>query len=156
VNRSAYVGKAGHLAVMSELAMRGYNVAMPEIDKGDDVFAVNDATGALWRVQVKTATGSAQRTSTAYAFRIRQTAIEMQQNPELHFVFAMRADDRWRFLIIDRPGFHRCVLDHEIGALYRGYRRINITLHHDGGATAGGLDVSGYLGAWNAWPPIAE
>ena len=36
--RSAYVGKAGQLAVMAEYLMRGYNVAMPEVDEGDDVF----------------------------------------------------------------------------------------------------------------------
>ncbi|MFN9622301.1 MAG: hypothetical protein ACK587_05640 [Cyanobacteriota bacterium] len=44
---SQYVGKAGHLAVMGELSLRGYNVALPEIDKGDDIFAVNDVTGAI-------------------------------------------------------------------------------------------------------------
>jgi hypothetical protein len=55
---SHYIGKAGHLAVMSELTLRGYNVAMPEIDKGDDVFAVKDATGAMWRLQVKTSQGT--------------------------------------------------------------------------------------------------
>ena len=33
-----YTGKAGHLAVMGEFCLRGYNAAMPEIDKGDDVF----------------------------------------------------------------------------------------------------------------------
>ena len=37
---SCYVGKAGHLAVMGELALRGYNVAMPEMDIGDDLFVV--------------------------------------------------------------------------------------------------------------------
>jgi hypothetical protein len=54
---SHYIGKAGQLAVMSELSRRGYNVAIPEIDIGDDVFALNDATSQLSRIQVKTATG---------------------------------------------------------------------------------------------------
>ena len=58
-----YLAKAGHLAVMSELAFLGYNVATPEIDIGDDVFAVNDETGALYRIQVKTATAVEQRQS---------------------------------------------------------------------------------------------
>jgi hypothetical protein len=52
-----YIGKAGQFAVMAELAFRGYNVAIPEIDVGDDVFVVNQGTGFLSRIQVKTATG---------------------------------------------------------------------------------------------------
>ena len=35
-----YIGKAGHLAVMSEFLMRGWNVATPEVDIGDDIFFV--------------------------------------------------------------------------------------------------------------------
>lgn len=70
-----YTGKAGHLAVMGEFAFRGYNVAMPEIDKGDDVFVVQDRTGVMWRLQVKTAVGVDQRTSRRYQFRVRETMI---------------------------------------------------------------------------------
>ena len=33
-----YLGKAGHLTVMSEFLMRGWNVAIPEVDIGDDIF----------------------------------------------------------------------------------------------------------------------
>ena len=39
-----YVGKGGHLAVMGEFLLRGYNVAMPEVDVGDDIFVVHDRT----------------------------------------------------------------------------------------------------------------
>jgi hypothetical protein len=35
---SGYVGKAGQLAVMGEFLLRGYNVAMPEVDVGDEIF----------------------------------------------------------------------------------------------------------------------
>ena len=40
---NAYTGKSGQLAAMGELAWRGYNVALPEMDVGDDIFSVNDA-----------------------------------------------------------------------------------------------------------------
>ena len=43
-----YIGKAGHLAVMGELALRGYNVAMPEIDEGDDIFVVRKGASLVW------------------------------------------------------------------------------------------------------------
>lgn len=55
-----YVGRAGQLAVMSEFLLRGYNVAIPEVDEGDDVLVVNDRADRLWRVQVKTAIGVAR------------------------------------------------------------------------------------------------
>lgn len=40
---------------MAELVSRGYNVAVPEVDIGDDIFVVRDRDGQLSRVQVKTA-----------------------------------------------------------------------------------------------------
>ena len=52
-NYHLYLGKAGHLTVMSEFLLRGWNVAIPEIDIGDDIFVVQDESGTLRRVQVK-------------------------------------------------------------------------------------------------------
>jgi len=33
-----YLGKAGQLVVMSEFLVRGWNVAVPEVDIGDDIM----------------------------------------------------------------------------------------------------------------------
>ena len=52
-----YTGCSGQSAVMSEFLIRGYNVAVPEVDIGDDLFVVHDIAGSFWRVQVKTANG---------------------------------------------------------------------------------------------------
>lgn len=35
-----YVGRAGQMAAMAEFLLRGYNVAVPEVDVGDDIFVV--------------------------------------------------------------------------------------------------------------------
>ena len=35
---------------MSEFLFRGYNVAVPEVDRGDDLFVVQDADGSLTMV----------------------------------------------------------------------------------------------------------
>jgi len=40
---------------MSEFLARGYNVAVPEVDRGDDLFVVQDESGDFDRIQVKTA-----------------------------------------------------------------------------------------------------
>lgn len=53
-----YLGKAGQLEVMSELLSRGWNVAVPEVDRGDDIFVVRDHDGHFMRIQVKTATAT--------------------------------------------------------------------------------------------------
>jgi hypothetical protein len=54
---ASYVGRSGQLAAMSEFLLRGYNVAIPEVDVGDDIFVVYDRLPKLWRIQVKTAIG---------------------------------------------------------------------------------------------------
>lgn len=151
---SQYVGKAGHLAVMSEFCLRGYNAATPEIDIGDDVFVVNDRTGNMWRVQVKTSRGRQQRTSRAYQFRIRNTAITAPQNPQLHFVFVMREHREWRFLIIDRAVLANYVNTSAMGTAGRDYRQFNFTLHVDNRAICSGTDLTHHLDDWSNWPPI--
>lgn len=83
-----YIGKAGHLALMGELCLRGYNVAMPEIDKGDDVFVVNDTSGAMWRLQVKTSAGAKQKKSWRYGFRLRENQIPYPSTRYLLHPFA--------------------------------------------------------------------
>ena len=50
-----YLGKAGEFLVMSHFLMRGWNVAVPEVDRGDDIFVIEDTEGIYYRIQVKTA-----------------------------------------------------------------------------------------------------
>ena len=150
-----YVGTAGQLAVMSELSLRGYNVAIPQIDKGDDVFVVNDASGAMARVQVKTSRGKNQAQSRAYQFRVRETAIQVPQNPELHFVFVCRAPDRWRFVVVPRQVLHNYVVAQNVGTASNEYRVFPITLHNDGTATCSGVHLQHHLEDWTPWPELA-
>ena len=53
--QNLYVGRAGQAMIMGEFLIRGYNVASPEVDRGDDLFVVRDEDGVLKRIQVKTA-----------------------------------------------------------------------------------------------------
>ena len=62
-SRSAFFGRSGHLAVMSEFLHRRINVAIPEVDVGDDVFVVKGSDDTVTRVQVKSATARAQANS---------------------------------------------------------------------------------------------
>jgi hypothetical protein len=38
--QNLYVGSAGQMAVMAEFLLRGWNVASPEIDVGEDLFVI--------------------------------------------------------------------------------------------------------------------
>jgi hypothetical protein len=149
-----YTGKAGHLAIMGEFCFRGYNASMPEIDKGDDVFVVNDSTGAMWRLQVKTSLGHKQKHSIAYQFRVKETSIQNPQTPELHFVFVMRKDDEWKFLIMDRSVLRNYVRNNQFGSLAGEYRQISVTLHDDGRAICSAVDLHNHINDWNTWPEI--
>lgn len=149
-----YTGKAGHLAVMGELCLRGYNAAMPEIDKGDDVFVVNDTTGAMWRLQVKTSLGRQQATSRAYQFRVRETAIQNAQSPELHFVFVMRKDSIWHFLVMDRPVLRTYVRNNGLGTPADDHRMFTMVYHNDDRLICSGVDLRNHLEDWATWPPL--
>ncbi len=149
-----HVGKSGQLAVMAELALRGYNVAIPEIDIGDDVFVVNNVSGSMWRIQVKTSRGRAQKNSRAFQFRAAQASITNPQTPELHFAFVMRAPDRWRFLIMDRAVLNNYVIGQHLGTAAGAFRQISITLHHNNTAVSSGIDLTHHLENWNTWPPL--
>ena len=149
-----YVGKAGHLAVMGEFCLRGYNAAMPEIDKGDDVFVVNDATGAMWRLQVKTALGKPQKTSRAYQFRVRESAIQSPQTPELHFIFVMRKDGVWHFLVMDRSVLRSYVRNNSLGTPANDYRQFSMVFHDDGRLICSSTDLKNHLEDWATWPKL--
>jgi hypothetical protein len=154
---SQYTGKAGHLALMAELALRGYNVATPEIDKGDDVFAVNDATGAMWRIQVKTSNLTDGARTERFAFRIRESAIQQAQTPELHFIFVLRrALGTWTFVIIDRTVL-RNYARNGLGTVNGDYRVVNFSIAKATGVlTCSQQDLSLHIGDWATWPQLPK
>jgi hypothetical protein len=104
---SDYVGKAGHLATMAEFLLRGYNVAMPEVDRGDDIFVVEDRTGRLWRIQVKTAIGKRHEYGYSGQFNISLRQLQEARKPDLHYVLVVRAGDQWEFIVIPRAVLER-------------------------------------------------
>src|SRR2546429_372532 len=110
LEKRSHLGMAGHYAAMAEFLYRGYNVAVPSVDVGDDVYVVEDGDGTMWRLQVKTGDGVADEkrdenrvlvsTSCAYSLSRRQLR-EIKAN-ELFFMFVVRWEHRWRFLLIAR------------------------------------------------------
>jgi hypothetical protein len=99
MEKRSHLGMAGHYAAMSEFLYRGYNVAVPAVDIGDDAYVVEDQKGAMWRLQVKTTDQPEERVAT-YLLSRRQLR-DIKEN-ELFFMFMARRQQRWRFILIAR------------------------------------------------------
>jgi hypothetical protein len=114
---TGHIGKAGHLAAMAEFLLRGYNVAMPEVDLGDDIFVVHDARGKLWRIQVKTAIGKPTQYGWSGQFIVGERQIETRKEPDLYFVLALRCGTQWDFIVLSRAQLRREYRGYEVGTL---------------------------------------
>jgi hypothetical protein len=109
MEKRSHLGMAGHFAAMSEFLYRGYNVAVPSVDVGDDVYIVADADGSMWRLQVKTADGTREVRDDDGALQIiegtyrlsRRQLRELKRN-ELFFMLLVRWENRWRFVLVSR------------------------------------------------------
>jgi hypothetical protein len=99
MEKRSHLGTAGHYAAMSEFLYRGYNVAVPAVDIGDDVYVVEDQAGTMWRLQVKTTDQLEDKVGT-YLLSRRQLR-DVKEN-ELFFMFMVRWQQRWRFILIAR------------------------------------------------------
>jgi hypothetical protein len=155
--RSLYIGRSGQLAVMAEFLFRGYNVAIPEVDVGDDIFVVKDSNGEYARVQVKTAV--ATKTNTGYSARYALKFAQLETNtvPETWYVFANRLDTGWQsFVIIARQTLYNLHDVYSIGFLNQ---RNVLSLHFsytDNTVTCRDQDLSFYLNNWQEWPLITH
>jgi hypothetical protein len=156
--KAHYTGKAGQFAVMAELSWRGYNVAIPEVDIGDDVFVLNDASGQLSRIQVKTATGVKLKRTDAYRcqFSARMSHINDAQIQGSHYVLAGRCGRAWRILVFER-GILRHLIKNGFGTRMRNDMiMMTVIFFRDRtvktSTRANSTDLTTYLSNWDAWP----
>lgn len=114
-----FLGKAGHLHMMAEFLMKGWNVAIPEVDIGDDIFVVKDEEGTLRKVQVKTSRGKA--TKKGYTAQFSASDLNLANiGPVVgHYVFIVRLDDdTWsKPVIIKQDVLNQMYEDGEVGSL---------------------------------------
>lgn len=147
-----YVGKAGDLAVMSEFLYRGYNVAIPEVDVGDDVFVVHDREGDLYRIQVKTATGIPRKQGYSGKYSIPLKQLETPSKPDLDYVLALRKGvGQWEFLVISREPLYAAHVDHPLGAVVEGNLILYVSFR-DADVVCANRSFQQYRNNWNRWP----
>ena len=151
-----YTGRAGHLAVMAELLLRGWNTAIPEVDVGDDIFVVHDRAGDMHRVQVKTALAKPLKSGYSVQFNISFPQLRTRIIPDLIYVFAIRVYDRWdAFVVINRKTLNAEHSLHGIGSEYKD--RLTVRLRFAGASiTCSGRDLSQYRDNWEEYFPIID
>lgn len=149
-----YLGKAGHLTIMSEFLMLGWNVAIPEVDIGDDIFVVQDDNGTLRRVQVKTSTSTIRKERFSGQFSISLKNLRNISNILVHYIFIVRHNDEWSKPVIIRQDH---LLDHfennKVGSEAKG----NITFYFSfskGKVECAGQDFTKYIRDFTDFPRI--
>ena len=90
----SFLGKAGEMAVMSELLFWGYNASAMLVDSGIDLVA--SKVGKYFHLQVKTST---EREGKFY-FSIKHSSFQQNHNSSMFYVFVLRRKIDCEFVII--------------------------------------------------------
>lgn len=155
--RALYIGRSGQMAAMAEFLYRGYNVAIPEVDIGDDIFVVKDSNGEYARIQVKTAlaTKTGNGYSARYALKFAQ--LRARTIPETWYVFANRLDSGWQsFVVITRQALYDLHEIHRVGSINKN-GVLSLYFSYTANAVhCGDQDLSHYLNDWQEWPMITH
>jgi hypothetical protein len=105
-DKQTHFGRAAEYFAMSELLLRGWNVAVPVVDVGDDAFVIDDTDKTTWRLQVKSANGKPYPKGgegwVKARFLLSRVQLRVEQPIELFFLLMVRIEEAWRFLVIPR------------------------------------------------------
>lgn len=161
LSRKAYFGMSGHHYGMSEFLIRGYNVAIPEVDVGDDVIVIEDDLGNLTRVQVKSvaATPNANKKGYYSQVNLRVDQLQATLNTKLFYLVLIRHGENWiTTLMISREDLNK---EYEAfkaakkNAPATTPKQLTLRLSLSDDFKAAKLwkkDFSEHLGNWTAWP----
>ncbi len=164
-SKRAFFGRSGHLAVMAEFLHRRINVAIPEVDVGDDVLVVKGVAVEVTRVQVKGATAREQQNSYFALINVPEDQLAVpQDNPPIVYVFPIRRGEgkqgRWSdFIVIRRGTLYARYVNEQAGTLHvdpkgKAYVRFRIVLTSTTAQSGPGqVDFQNYRDAWHPWPP---
>ena len=89
-----FLGKAGELAVMSELLFWGFNASAMLVDSGIDLVASQD--NKYFHIQVKTSSDAGGR----FGFSIKQSSFKSNDNSSMFYVFVLRTGLACEFIVL--------------------------------------------------------
>jgi PD-(D/E)XK endonuclease len=153
-NEKIYKGKAAQLHVMSQLLLRGWNVAIPEIDTGDDVLVVKDETGELRKVQVKSTYTVLQQDRNHFKvkFNIPGKQLTREQPVELTYFFVVLKNGVWHSQIII---IQRDQLEYKLSLMKENTNKENINFYvtfSKKKAISQSEDFSGFINDYSLFP----
>jgi hypothetical protein len=152
--RDLFTGRSGQLALMAEFLQREMNVAIPEVDIGDDIVVVRDDNDQITRVQVKTATAIPLQTPDGFTAQFSLPLEQLEHGP-LHLVYAfvVRHNDRWEFVIMPRSILFQL---HTVNGLGSVDPKKNLVLKLSFRPDAilnKGLNLNPFRSRFDPWPP---
>ena len=102
-SKTTHFGRAGEFFAMSEFLLRGWNVAVPVVDVGDDVFVIDDNDKTTYRLQVKSAEPK-ERPGARYSasFSLSRKQLDTISRIELFYMLLIRVSPGWRYLVFPR------------------------------------------------------
>lgn len=143
--------------MMSELLARGYNVARPEVDVGDDIISVSDLDGQVTLVQVKAANPKPTSSGVLLCrFAVREEQVRAERALEFYFACLVRDKGGWtHFIILPQDALREAYASGCLGKPNRkGNLTFKVTIDGDK-VSCHGQDWSGHLGNWDVrWPRI--
>ena len=156
--RRRYRGASGQMAVMAELLTRGINVAVPEVDSGEDVFAFADGRRPVDRIQVKRATAIKSPQGDGYSANVNLALKQLESidDPELYYIFAVRLEERWvDFVVISRYALNALYENESIGSIDKtnDTLKLHLTFGRDS-LSCSGCDFNSHRNAWNVLPVL--
>ena len=155
-----YLGRAGEFVVMSHFLMRGWNVAVPEVDIGDDIFVIEDAKGISYRVQVKTSNATEHLNSYSAQFKLPLSQLNKLVEPEIYYVFVVCRNLRWsNTVVITRNDLSELRNDSAIGTAYDDSLLVYFSFEQDKvtqkiKVTCSDIDITQYLENFSDFPVI--
>jgi len=156
--RDLFTGRSGQLAVMAEFLHREMNVAIPEVDVGDDIVVIRDEHDMVTRVQVKTANAAERRQPERFYAQFSVPEAQLVSGPtDLVYALVVRRHDRWEeFVVIRRSVLWRLRIDHNVGSLNnRGKRTLGLTFTTDDVRNKG-VSFQPFRRRFQPWPPPDE
>jgi hypothetical protein len=142
---------------MSEFLLRGWNVAILEVDVGDDIFVVRDSDGHMYRIQVKTGMVKRYLNDVGHSckYYLKRSQLVTPITPEIIYVFVSRSEKRWEsFLIIPRSELYTLYVSKNSNS--SGSGGIGIHISYRDKVTIWKQDASQFVDNWTNFPSIVH
>ena len=139
---------------MSSFLARGWNVATPEVDVGDDLFVIEDKKGVFFRVQVKTAKAVERLNGFSARFNIPISQLLYFIDPEIYYVFVVfKETEMLCKLIIRRDLLSSIYQNNQIGSIVEDNLMLYFSFQDDK-VICSTFDFTQYLNNFNDFPLI--